>query len=234
LRTAEEKNGWPAKECGFHDFNIGQFNPVIWQALSGPGRQLSTLEIHFLFFTPQGEAVKTTPLWGGSNIIGENGYTTMRKRAYGGLLLSVLLLICISSVQAEIVGAVRTKFKVLGANDQIIIEAFDDPDVQGATCYLSRAKTGGISGSVGLAEDTSDASLACRQTGPIVLPAEVASGDLDGSRVFRKSTSILFKTMQVVRFYDKKRNTLVYLTYSNRIIEGSPKNSISTITIRAW
>lgn len=139
-----------------------------------------------------------------------------------------------SWAMAEKVGEVRTRFKVLGANDKIVIEAFDDPDIPGATCYLSRAKTGGISGSVGLAEDTSDASISCRQTGRILLPPDVLSGKADGKRVFRKSTSILFKTMQVVRFYDKKRNCLVYLTYSNRIIEGSPKNSISTIPIMDW
>ena len=130
---------------------------------------------------------------------------------------------------AEEIGEVRTRFKMLGANDTIVVEAFDDPDIAGATCYLSRAKTGGISGSVGLAEDTSDASLACRQTGKIELPEKISSGEADGERVFRKSTSLLFKSMQVVRFYDKKRNALVYLTYSNRIIEGSPKNSISAI-----
>ncbi len=139
-----------------------------------------------------------------------------------------------SAVQAEIIGKVSTTFKLLGANDKIIIEAFDDPNISGATCYLSRAKTGGIRGTVGLAEDKSDASLACRQTGPIVLPKDVASGKSDGELVFRKSTSLLFKKLQVVRFYDPKRNTLVYLTYSNKLIDGSPKNSISTIVIRAW
>ena len=136
--------------------------------------------------------------------------------------------------QAEEIGEVRTKFKVLGANDTIVIEAFDDPDIPGATCYLSRAKKGGISGSLGLAEDTSDASLSCRQTGPIVLPEKVSSGKADSEKVFRKSTSLLFKTLQVVRFYDKKRNALVYLTYSNKIIDGSPKNSVSTIPIMQW
>nr|WP_240194550.1 CreA family protein [Desulfopila inferna] len=140
----------------------------------------------------------------------------------------------VSIPQAEEIGSVRTKFKVLGANDKIVIEAFDDPDIPGATCYLSRAKTGGISGSLGVAEDTSDASISCRQIGPIQLPEDVKEGREEGERVFRKSTSILFKTLQVVRFYDKKRNTLIYLSYSNRIIEGSPKNSISTIPIMAW
>ena len=135
---------------------------------------------------------------------------------------------------AEEIGAVSTKFKLLGANDQIVVEAFDDPDVPGATCYLSRARTGGISGSLGLAEDTSDASIACRQTGPIQLPDEVAEGDADGDEVFKKSTSLLFKSLQVVRFYDADRRVLIYLTYSDKIIEGSPKNAISVVPIMPW
>jgi CreA protein len=142
--------------------------------------------------------------------------------------------VMVTVAQSDEIGEVRTRFKMLGANDKIVIEAFDDPDIDGATCYLSRAKTGGISGSIGLAEDKSDASLACRQTGKINLPESVKSGKDDGVEVFRKSTSILFKSMQVVRFYDKKRNCLVYLTYSNKIIEGSPKNSISAIPILDW
>jgi CreA protein len=135
------------------------------------------------------------------------------------------------TVGAEEIGQVSTTFKFVGANDKIVIEAFDDPDISGATCYVSRAKTGGIKGSIGVAEDTSDASISCRQTGPITLPERVASGKDDGKEVFKKSSSLLFKKMQVVRFFDKKRSTLVYLTYSDRIIEGSPKNSLSTIVL---
>ncbi|WP_448872908.1 CreA family protein [Desulfobulbus propionicus] len=147
------------------------------------------------------------------------------------LLVGALLLLAAMPAGAEQIGHVNTTFKLLGANNKIIIEAFDDPDISGATCYVSRAKTGGIKGSLGVAEDTSDASISCRQTGPIILPERVASGKDDGKEVFKKSTSLLFKKVQVVRFYDKKRSTLVYLTYSDRIIEGSPKNSISTIVL---
>jgi CreA protein len=148
-------------------------------------------------------------------------------------ILSVMSIVA-PMAQADIIGKVSTTFKLLGANDKIVIEAFDDPDINGATCYLSRAKTGGIRGTVGLAEDKSDASIACRQTGPITLPEEVSSGEDNGEQVFRKSTSLLFKKLQVVRFYDPKRNTLVYLSYSDKIIDGSPKNSISTIVVRPW
>lgn len=149
-------------------------------------------------------------------------------------LMMVLLFSFHTALQAEEIGSVSTKFKMLGANDKIVVEAFDDPEISGATCYLSRAKTGGVSGTIGIAEDTSDASIACRQVGPIVVPKHIKNGKADGDEVFKKSTSLLFKSLQVVRFYDKKRNVLVYLTYSDRIIEGSPKNSISTIPVMPW
>ncbi|WP_456387615.1 CreA family protein [Desulfolithobacter sp.] len=158
----------------------------------------------------------------------------MKKKWLGPVMAAVVVLLATWPAAAEKIGEVSTTFKLVGANDKIVIEAFDDPDIPGATCYVSRAKTGGIRGSLGVAEDRSDASLACRQTGPIILPPEVASGRSDGKRVFKKSTSLLFKKLQVVRFYDKKRNTLVYLTYSDKLIDGSPKNSISTIVVLPW
>lgn len=134
------------------------------------------------------------------------------------------------TVYAEEVGRVDTAFKLLGANHSIVIEAFDDPKVEGVSCHLSRAKTGGIKGTLGLAEDTSDASIACRQVGPIQFKDKLTQGE----RVFTKKTSLIFKSMQVVRFYDAKRNTLIYLVYSDRVIEGSPKNSLSTVPIMPW
>ena len=131
---------------------------------------------------------------------------------------------------AEEIGSVDTVWKLLGANHKIVVEVFDDPKVEGVSCFVSRAKTGGISGSLGLAEDTSDASIACRQVGPIKFVAELEEGE----EVFGRRASILFKRVQVVRFYNEERNTLVYLTYSDRVIEGSPKNSISAVVIRPW
>ena len=150
------------------------------------------------------------------------------------ILCVVVMLFFSLNLMAEEIGSVDTVFKFIGPNHKIVVEAFDDPTVKGATCYLSRAKKGGISGSLGLAEDPSDASITCRQTGPINLPVDILSGKRDGEEVFKKSISLLFKTIQVVRFYDKKRNVLVYLTYSDKLIEGSPKNSISTIVIMDW
>ena len=131
---------------------------------------------------------------------------------------------------AEEIGSVDTVWKLLGANHKIIVEVFDDPKVEGVSCFVSRAKTGGISGSLGLAENTSDASIACRQVGAIKFLAELEEGE----EVFGRRSSILFKRIQVVRFFDETRNTLVYLTYSDRLIEGSPKNSISAVVIRPW
>ncbi len=131
---------------------------------------------------------------------------------------------------AEEIGQVSTVFKFLGPNDRIVVEAFDDPKVEGVTCYLSRAKTGGVKGGLGLAEDRAEASIACRQVGPINFKGELK----DGEEVFKERTSLVFKTMQVVRFLDKKRNTLVYLVYSDRMIEGSPQNAVTAIPILPW
>lgn len=131
---------------------------------------------------------------------------------------------------AEQIGEVTTVFKLLGANHRIVVEAFDDPKVEGVACFLSRARTGGIKGSLGLAEDTSDASVACRQVGPIKYLERLNAGE----EVFQARSSIMFKTIQVVRFYDPKRKTLVYLAYSDKVIEGSPKNAISAVAVQPW
>lgn len=128
---------------------------------------------------------------------------------------------------AETIGSVGYKFKWLGPNDKIVVEAFDDPEVSGVACYLSRADVGGVSGAMGLAENPSDVSLACRQVGPIDAAAITKLKDRD--EVFSQRTSIIFKSTQVVRMVDRKRNVLIYLTYSDKIIEGSPKNAISVV-----
>ena len=146
------------------------------------------------------------------------------------VLFGLVLIGLNAPVQAEEIGSVDTVFKWLGANHQIVIEAFDDPKVEGVACHLSRAKTGGLSGTFGLAEDTADASIACRQVGPIKFRDELE----DGEKVFTQRTSLVFKSMQVVRFFDKKRNVLVYLVYSDKLIDGSPKNSITSVPVMPW
>lgn len=149
-------------------------------------------------------------------------------RLLSGLFASLLVLPF--SVQAREVGEVDTVFKLLGPNHKIVVEAFDDPKVQGVTCYLSRAKTGGIKGGLGLAEDRAEASIACRQVGAIRFLGELKEGE----EVFKERTSLVFKSMQVVRFFDRERNALVYLVYSDRLIEGSPQNAVTAIPIMPW
>jgi CreA protein len=152
----------------------------------------------------------------------------MKTNIFLATLLCCTTLVAAS--HAEEVGSVDTKFKMLGPDHKIVIEAFDDPKIEGITCYLSRSKKGGLKGMVGLAEETSDASLACRQVGPI----RVVSEPKEGERVFSESRSLIFKSLQVVRFFDKKRQTYIYLAYSDRVIEGSPQNAISTVPIQSW
>lgn len=153
----------------------------------------------------------------------------MKRRLLWGLCGSLLGTLALAA-HAEEIGSVDTVFKLLGPDHKIVIEAFDDPKVDGVTCYLSRSKTGGIKGGLGLAEDTSDSSIACRQVGPIVVKEKLK----DGEEVFSERRSLIFKKLQVVRFFDKARSTLVYLSYSDRVIEGSPKNSISAVALMPW
>ena len=128
---------------------------------------------------------------------------------------------------AEPLGEVDTAFKLIGPNHKVVIEAYDDPKVGGVTCYVSRAKTGGVSGAIGLAEDRAEASIACRQVGPIVFREAVAKQE----EVFSERLSVLFKKLRVVRVVDAPRKVLVYLTYSDRLVDGSPKNSVTAVPI---
>ena len=124
-------------------------------------------------------------------------------------ILAVLALMVAGPAAAEEIGSVGYRFKWLGPNDKIVVEAFDDPDVPGVTCYMSHARTGGIKGAMGLAEDPGEASIACRQVSPI----DVAKLDKlrHSEEVFSSRASLIFKTTQVVRFWDAKRKALVYL-----------------------
>ncbi|MCM2342322.1 CreA family protein [Rhodoferax sp.] len=145
------------------------------------------------------------------------------------ILFTVAFLSASLGCFAETVGDVSTTFKLLSPNDKVVVEVFDDPDVGGVACYLSHAKTGGYKGALGLAEDTSDASVACRQIGPIAFKGKIAMQD----EVFNARTSFLFKHVRVVRMVDSKRNTLVYLVYSDKLIDGSPKNSVTAVPVPA-
>ena len=128
---------------------------------------------------------------------------------------------------AEQVGEVDTVFKLIGPDHKIVVEAYDDPKVNGVTCYVSRAKTGGVSGALGLAEDKAEASIACRQVGPLSFTEPLKKRD----EIFSERQSIMFKRLRVVRMVDAKRNTLIYLSYSDRLIEGSPQNSVTAVPV---
>lgn len=145
-------------------------------------------------------------------------------------LLSLSLLLLAGQVAAETVGCVTTSWKLIGANHRICVEAFADPKIPGVTCHVSQAKAGGISGSLGLAQDPSQFSLACRQTGPISLPAKLPEDE----EVFSEGTSLLFKETRVIRLWDQPHNTLIYLAISRKLIDGAPANSISTVPVMPW
>ena len=129
---------------------------------------------------------------------------------------------------AELLGEVNTAFRLIGKDDRVVMEAYDDPKAQGVTCYVSRARTGGVTGSIGLAEDKAEASIACRQVGAEIRFSEKLPRQED---VFTERMSILFKRLHILRVVDAKRNALVYLTYSDKLIDGSPQNSITAVPV---
>lgn len=153
---------------------------------------------------------------------------TKPNRHLAGLCI---LLGCVSGdAWGEELGSVDTKFNLLSPDDSIKVEVFADPKIGGISCYLSRAQKGGYRGALGIAEDTSDASIDCRQTGAV----SIQEGFEEGESVFRERRSLIFKSLKVVRFCDVENNAVVYLAYSERVIEGSPKNSISAVPIKPW
>ncbi|MDY0873957.1 CreA family protein [Dongia rigui] len=128
------------------------------------------------------------------------------------------------------IGAVSTTFRLMSPNDKVVIERYDDPKVDNVSCYLSRAETGGWSGAMGLAEDPSRFSIACRAVGPVTMKGKIPT-DKKGEVVFSEDTSIMFKELRISRFYDTQKNVLVYLVWSTKLIDGSPYNSISVVPL---
>lgn len=149
-----------------------------------------------------------------------------RKKLLPALAIAAAAVAC-TVAGAETVGEVDTAFKLIGPDHKIVVEVFDDPRVAGVACYLSRAKTGGLKGAFGLAEDKSEASVACRQVGPISFNGKLPKQE----EVFSERSSIIFKRLRVVRIADAKRNALIYLAYSDRLIEGSPQNSVTAVPV---
>ena len=150
-----------------------------------------------------------------------------------GLLTIALAFSSVTSIPAyaDDLPCVSTTFRFIGKNDRVCISAFDDPKVPGVACHVSQARTGGLSGTIGLAEDPSRFSIACRQVGPIGVDLATLT---DREEVYSARTSVFFKRTHVYRVLDKKRNTLVYLAISDKLIDGSPQNSISTVPVMPW
>jgi CreA protein len=165
---------------------------------------------------------QTTPL-----VMRTNREVLMRKLIAACI---VILTATMPAIAQERVGEVSTTFRMVGPNDKVVIDRFDDPKVENASCYVSRAETGGLSGWVGLAEDPSRFSIACRATGPVKITGDI-NRSKKGEVVFSEDTSVLFKEMRVSRFYDADKNVLVYLVWSTKLIDGSPFNSVTAIPL---
>ena len=146
------------------------------------------------------------------------------------VLASLFLAVPAAAQEPDLIFKKSTVFKLLTPDHKLATYGVDDPLVQGVACHFTVPEKGGVSGALGLAEEVSDVSLACRQVGPIRIAERFAQGDV----MMRRSRSVFFKKMQIVRGCDAKRNVLVYMVYSDYLIEGSPKNSTSSVPIMPW
>ena len=146
------------------------------------------------------------------------------------MTIMIFFLAIASAADAEEIGCVSTTWRVW-ADDKICVSAFDDPKVPGVTCHLSHARTGGFKGTIGVAEDRSRFSIACRQVGPIAVDLATLPKE---EEAFSERTSLFFKETRVVRLVDRARRTLVYLAYSTKVVEGSPFNSLSSVPVMPW
>jgi CreA protein len=162
--------------------------------------------------------------------------TAAKRTGFGGLLLLALALLTFSFSHAfagdepDLIFRRSTVFKLMSPNDKLATYGIDDPEVDGVACHFTVPEKGGYAGWLGLAEQVSDISLACRQIGPIRFKRKLEQAD----DMFRQRRSMFFKRMQIVRGCDAKRNVLVYMVYSDKLIEGSPKNSTSSVPIMPW
>jgi len=146
---------------------------------------------------------------------------------------ALLAILAPMQASARDIGEVSTAFKLIGPNHKIVVTAFEDPKIEGISCYVARPRTGGIKGAVGLAEDPSVASVSCVQTGPVVYTAAI-SGDEDGEEVFDESRSLIFKSLEIDRLFDHANNSLVYVARTTRLIDGSPATSLSVVAPMIW
>ncbi len=137
----------------------------------------------------------------------------------------------VSSAFADDIDCVSTTFRIMGANDKVCVSGFDDTEVGGVTCYIAQARTGGVSGTFGLAEDPSRFSLSCIQTGPVTADLTKLKAR---EKVYSEKTSIFFKHTKLYRIVDAKRKTLIYVAISDKIIDGSPFNAVASVPVTPW
>ena len=152
----------------------------------------------------------------------------MRSLPAMAFLMSIVAL---PALAQERVGEVSTTFHLTSPNDKVVVDRFDDPGVENVSCYVSRAETGGWKGAVGLAEDPSRFSIACRAVGEPKITGKIDE-DKEGELVFSERTSAIFKSLRITRFHDQKKGVLIYLAWSTKIVEGSPYNSISIVPLK--
>ena len=166
----------------------------------------------------------------------DRGFSNRVDGWRAGAVLAIALGIAFGAATAaraedpDLIFRKATVWKFLTPDDKLATYGIDDPLVEGVACHYTVPEKGGVKGALGLAEQTSDISLACRQVGPVKFKAKFEQGDV----VIRESRSLFFKRMQIVRGCDVKRNVLVYLVYSDKLIDGSPKNSTSTVPVMPW
>ena len=141
------------------------------------------------------------------------------------LVMAMLAVTAVPAVGQTRIDSINTNFRWLGPDDKIVVDRYDDPQVANVSCYLSRAETGGIKGGVGLAEDPSRFSIACRAVGRVSIPPKLPKSEV----IAFASASIFFKTFQVHRAVDPEKHVLVYTVVSTKLINGSPYNSISAV-----
>jgi CreA protein len=162
----------------------------------------------------------------------------MRQQWKVALMASILAALVCGPIPAltscerrpHVIGSVNTEFKLIGPDHKIVIESYDDPKIEGITVFVSKSQTGGIKGALGLAEDTSNASVAVRQTGPIKVTEKFENGE----DVFTEKRSVLFKRLHVSRFWDAAHKSFVYVVWTDRFVNGSPQNSISAVVAQPW
>lgn len=159
--------------------------------------------------------------------------TPIRRLVAAALLLLLAPALPAAAQEIEEIGHVNTALTNLGLtrSHRVVVERFDDPKVQGVSCWITQARTGGLSGMVGIAEDPARFALACAATGPVRVADNARRGER-GERVYESATSLFFKETRVHRFIDEPRGTVVYLAWSTRLVEGSPFNAVAVVPIR--